>query len=287
MRPSRPSLLSGLFIIVLLVLTTACSPVTQANPAASCPSVNSPIPTVPASTTVPRAIPVFSYKVVNTYPHDRAAFTEGLVLDKGDLYEGTGLNGRSSLRRVELSSGKVLQSQALSPEYFGEGVTIWRDQIIQLTWKSHIGFVYDRASFQSRTQFTYPTEGWGLTQDGRHLIMSDGTATLHFLDPDTFTETGQIKVHDNNGPVVNLNELEYVCGEIFANVWKTNLIARIAPETGQVAGWIDLSGLLSSSERSQPVDVLNGIAYDAAHDRLFVTGKLWPKIFEIALVPRP
>lgn len=272
---------------MLTVLVAACSPVTQVEPVTSRASVISPIPTLPASPAAPGAIPVFGYQVVNTYPHDRAAYTEGLLFDNSVLYEGTGLNGQSSLRRVDLASGKVLQSQALSPEYFGEGVTVWHDQIIQLTWKSHVGFVYDKASFRLLKQFTYPTEGWGLTQDGKRLIMSDGTATLHFLDPATFTETGRIAVHANGVPVFNLNELEYIGGEIFANVWQTDRIARIDPETGQVVGWIDLTGLLGPADRQQPVDVLNGIAYDAEHDRLFVTGKLWPKVFEITLVPRP
>jgi glutamine cyclotransferase len=234
-----------------------------------------------------QAVPIFTYKVVNSYPHDRTAFTEGLVMDRGVLYEGTGLNGQSSLRQVDLGSGQVLQNLALAPEYFGEGVTVWDDQIIQLTWKSHVGFVYDKTSFKLLRTFDYPTEGWGLTHDDARLIMSDGTATLHFLDPDTLTETGRITVTDKGQPVVNLNELEYVRGEILANVWQTERIARIAPETGQVIGWIDLTGLLSPADRQQPVDVLNGIAYDAEHDRLFVTGKLWPKLFEITPAPRP
>ena len=208
-------------------------------------------------------------------------------MDNGVLYEDTGLNGQSTLRRVDLSSGKVLQSQPLSLEYFGEGITVWKDQIIQLTWQSHRGFVYDKTSFKLLKQFNYPTEGWGLTHDDAHLIMSDGTPVIHFLDPNTLQEVKKIEVRDARGPVVNLNELEYICGEIFANIWQTDRIARISPETGQVIGWIDLSGLLSAGDRVPPVDVLNGIAYDAAHDRLFVTGKLWPKLFEITLTPAP
>jgi glutaminyl-peptide cyclotransferase len=248
--------------------------------------VSSPAP--PVSAPGLPAAPNLTFKVVNTYPHDRAAFTEGLVVDGGALYEGTGLNGQSSLRQVDLESGKVLQSAPLGPQYFGEGVTTWNDQIIQLTWKSHLGFVYDRATFRLLKTFNYPTEGWGLTQDGAALIMSDGTSTLHFMDPVTFQETKRITVTDQGRPVVNLNELEYVRGEILANVWQTDRIARIAPETGAVIGWIDLAGLLSAAERPPSVDaVLNGIAYDAARDRLFVTGKLWPKLFEITLVPRP
>ena len=208
-------------------------------------------------------------------------------MDNGVLYEDTGLNGQSTLRREDLSSGKVLQSQPLSSEYFGEGITVWKDQIIQLTWQSHIGFVYDKASFKLLKLFNYPTEGWGLTHDDTYLIMSDGTPIIHFLDPNTLQEVKKIEVRDAYGPVVNLNELEYICGEIFANIWQTDRIARISPETGQVIGWIDLSGLLSAEDRVPPIDVLNGIAYDAAHDRLFVTGKLWPKLFEITLRPGP
>jgi glutamine cyclotransferase len=225
--------------------------------------------------------------VVNIYPHDRTAFTQGLVVDGGALYEGTGLNGQSSLRRVDLESGEVLQSIPLAAEHFGEGVTAWKDQLIQLTWKSRLGFVYDKATFQLLKTFNYPTEGWGLTHDGQSLIMSDGTPTLYYLDPVTLQETRRITVTDQGQPVFKLNELEFIHGEILANVWQTDRIARISPETGQVIGWIDLTGLLSEADRQQPVDVLNGIAYDAEHDRLFVTGKLWPKLFEITLVPGP
>jgi glutamine cyclotransferase len=229
-------------------------------------------------------IPVYSYNVVNTYPHDRDAFTEGLVFEDGVLYEGTGLYGNSSLRKVELGTGAVLQTYELPAEFFGEGITIYGDKIIQLTWQSNIGFVYDKNSFELLQEFNYSTEGWGITHDGTRLIMSDGTSTLHFLDPETFEEIGQLEVFDDDGTVTKLNELEYVQGEIYANVWQTDLVARIAPETGRVIGWVDLRGLLTAEDRSEPVDVLNGIAYDAATDRLFVTGKLWPKLFEIELI---
>lgn len=229
-------------------------------------------------------IPVYSYDIVNSYPHDHDAFTQGLVFDDGILYEGTGLNGRSSLRRVELETGDILQIRELSNQFFGEGITIYGDEIIQLTWQSHIGFVYDKNSFELLQEFTYSTEGWGITYDGTRLIMSDGTSTLHFLDPQAFEEIDHVEVFDNDGPVTKLNELEYVQGEIYANVWQTDRIARIAPETGRVVGWIDLGGLLSAEDRSQPVDVLNGIAYDTEADRLFVTGKLWAKLFEIELI---
>jgi glutamine cyclotransferase len=229
-------------------------------------------------------VPIYSYNIVNTYPHDPDAFTEGLVFDDGFLYEGTGLYGNSSLRKVELETGNVLQIHELSVEFFGEGITIYGDKIIQLTWQSHIGFVYDKNSFELLQEFNYSTEGWGITHDGTRLIMSDGTSTLHFLDPQTFEEIGQLEVFDDRGPVTKLNELEYVQGEIYANVWQTDRIAIIAPETGRVIGWVDLRGLLTAEDRSEQVDVLNGIAYDAATDRLFVTGKLWPKLFEIKLI---
>jgi glutamine cyclotransferase len=229
-------------------------------------------------------IPVYSYNIVNTYPHDRNAFTEGLVFEDGFLYEGTGLLGNSTLRRVELETGDILQIRELPAQFFGEGITIYGDNIIQLTWKSHIGFVYNKNSFELLQEFNYSTEGWGITHNGTCLIMSDGTSTLHFLDPQTFEEIGQLEVFDDDGPVTKLNELEYVQGEIYANVWQTDRIAIIAPETGRVIGWVDLRGLLTAEDRSEPVDVLNGIAYDAATDRLFVTGKLWPKLFEIQLI---
>jgi glutamine cyclotransferase len=229
-------------------------------------------------------IPVYTYNIVNTYPHDRDAFTQGLVFEDGVLYEGTGLYGNSSLRKVQLETGSVLQIYELPDQFFGEGITIYGDKIIQLTWQSNIGFVYDKDSFELLQEFNYSTEGWGITYDGESLIMSDGTSTLHFLDPQTFEEIGQLAVFDNHGPVTRLNELEYIQGEIYANVWQTDRVARIAPDTGQVIGWVDLRGLLTAEDRSEPVDVLNGIAYDANNDRLFVTGKLWPKLFEIELI---
>ena len=229
-------------------------------------------------------IPVYTYQVLNTYPHDMSAFTEGLVFEDGVLYEGTGLYGYSNLRRVELETGKVLQIRELPSQYFGEGITIYKNKIIQLTWKSHLGFVYDKYNFKLLQEFNYPNEGWGITYDGNCLIMSDGTSILHFLDPETFEEISQIEVHENNIPVTKINELEYVQGEIFANIWLTERIARINPLTGQVTGWIDLKGILSPEDRSEKVDVLNGIAYDAKNNRLLVTGKFWPKLFEIELI---
>jgi len=229
-------------------------------------------------------IPVYTYQVLNTYPHDQTAFTEGLVFEDGVLYEGSGLYGHSNLRRVELETGKVLQIRELPNQYFGEGITIYKNKIIQLTWKSNLGLVYDKSNFELLQEFNYPTEGWGITYDGNCLIMSDGTSTLHFLDPETFEEIRQIEVYENDVPVTKINELEYVQGEIFANIWLTERIARINPLTGQVTGWIDLKGILSPKDCSEKVNVLNGIAYDIKNDRLFVTGKFWPKLFEIELI---
>jgi glutamine cyclotransferase len=229
--------------------------------------------------------PIYGYRVKNSYPHDRAAFTQGLVFEDGYLLEGTGLHGRSTLRRVELETGKIIQFRGLPVRYFGEGITIFDGRIVQLTWQARTGFVYDRNSFALREKFHYPTEGWGLTHDGNRLILSDGTDILYFLDPGTFEQIGKLRVVDHQGAAVTrLNELEYVKGEIFANIWQTDRIARIAPDTGRVTGWIDLAGLLNRQGQIPPVDVLNGIAYDEAGDRLFVTGKLWPKLFEIELI---
>lgn len=232
----------------------------------------------------PSSAPVAGYRVVHVFPHDPQAFTQGLVYLDGFLYEGTGLNGQSTIRKVRLENGEVLQMQKLDAQYFGEGIAVFGGTLFELTWQSGIGFLYDRASFQRKGSFTYRGEGWGLTHDGRRLIMSDGSAYLRFLDPATQKELSRLQVTDGGKPVVNLNELEYVKGEVFANVWQMHRIARISPTTGRVAGWIDLKGLLSARE-AQGVDVLNGIAYDASGDRLFVTGKLWPKLFEIRVTP--
>jgi len=231
--------------------------------------------------------PVAGYQVVKVYPHDRNAFTQGLQYVDGFLYEGTGQHGRSGIRKVKLETGEVVQHQPLDSKYFGEGIAVFGDTIVQLTWQSEIGFVYDRKTFKQLKTFTYPGEGWGLTHDGKRLIMSDGDTRgqLRFLDPATLKETGRLVVRDGGQPVDDLNELEYVRGEILANVWQTSRIARISLKTGEVTGWIDLTGLLDPREAAG-TDVLNGIAYDAAGDRLFVTGKLWPKLFEIKIVAR-
>lgn len=230
-----------------------------------------------------RAAPVHGYRVVNIYPHDPEAFTQGLIFQDDALYEGTGLEGRSSIRKVRLETGEVLRIRRLDPELFGEGITAWDDTLVELTWQSGVAFVYDRATFRPLRRFRYTGEGWGLTQDGKHLIMSDGSASLRFLDPRSFREVKRIIVRDAGQPVMHLNELEWVRGEILANVWQTDRIARISPSDGRVRAWVDLRGLLDRHDAAS-VDVLNGIAYDAARDRLFVTGKLWPKLFEIKFV---
>jgi glutaminyl-peptide cyclotransferase len=234
------------------------------------------------------AIPVYGVKVVRVYPHDRTAFTEGLFYLNGWLYESTGQGVRPAVRKVDLATGKVVQGRDIAPVFFGEGIVAWQGRLIQLTWQNHIGFVYDLKTFAPLGSFTYPGEGWALTTDGRRIIMSDGTPQLRFLDPTTLKETGRrLTVTADGVPVKNVNELEWVKGEIYANIWMTNRIARIDPASGKVVGWIDLSGLMSPHEVGDDPDaVANGIAYDAEHDRLFVTGKLWPRLFEIRLARR-
>ena len=244
----------------------------------SCLNGYSDIKPAPA---IPQPVPVYSYKVVNTFPHDRAAYTQGLAFDKGILFEGTGGYGSSALRKVDLESGKVLHEYKLPARYFGEGITFYKDTLIQLTWKSNTGFVYDINSFNLLREFSYPTEGWGITYDGNRIIMSDGTPNLYFLDTEKFNTTGYVVVHDKNGPVNRINELEYIKGKIFANIWGSDNIAVIDPGDGNVTGWIDLSGLLDAGYCDNFTDVLNGIAYDAEADRMIVTGKRWPLLFEI------
>jgi glutamine cyclotransferase len=228
---------------------------------------------------------LMTYEVVQAYPHDAGSFTQGLIFEDGIFYESAGLYGESSLRKVALETGEVLQQVDLAGMYFAEGLTDWDDTLIQITWQEHVGFVYDKGSFAQVGTFEVATEGWGLTQDGERLIMSDGTATLFFLDPETFAVLDTVTVTDQGQEIVNLNELEWVDGEVFANIWQTDDIVRIDPETGEVVGWIDLSGLLPPEERSPETNVLNGIAYDPEANRLFVTGKLWPRLYEIRLVP--
>jgi len=236
-------------------------------------------------------VPEYTYEIVHTYPHDPKAFTQGLFYLDGVLYEGTGLPHESSIRKVKLETGEVLQRRDVPGEYFGEGIINWKDKLVELTWQAQAGFLYDLATFAPRGEFQYPGEGWGLTQDGKRIIMSDGTAQLRFWDPETLKETGRLTVTDEGQPVKNLNELEWVKGEIYANIWQTNRIARINPKTGKVVAWISMAGLADaegffSGQQDGATDVLNGIAYDAQHDRLFITGKRWPKLYEIRLVKK-
>jgi glutamine cyclotransferase len=256
-------------IVVAALAAFACGPVSQAG------------------------VPEYGYDVVHVYPHDPTAFTEGLFYLNGFLYESTGVEGSSSVRKVKLETGQVLQEHDLPEAYFGEGIVKWKDKLYQLTYTTEVGFVYDFNTFEEKSEFHYPGQGWAFTTDGKKIYM-DGTRTVNaevsapeirIWDPETLRETGVIKVTDQGQPVENLNELEWVKGEIFANIWQTDRVARIDPKTGKVVGWIDLSGLLSPDDR-RGADVLNGIAYDAEHDRLFVTGKRWPKLFEIKLVEK-
>jgi len=229
------------------------------------------------------ATPVQTYKIKNIYPHDSSAFTQGLVYRDGILYESTGLHGRSSVRRVTLETGSILSQTSLLPEFFGEGIAVFGDRIYQLTWTTGVGFIYDKKTLGLLQEFRYGIEGWGMTHDGKSLIVSDGSATLYYWDPKTLREVKRLLVTDGGTPVKNLNELEIVEGEIYANIWQQDRIARVSPETGKVLGWIDLKGLLSPKDRRGGEDVLNGIAYDPEKKRIFVTGKLWPKLYEIEI----
>jgi glutamine cyclotransferase len=230
--------------------------------------------------------PEYTYTVVNVFPHDPAAFTQGLVYKDGYFYEGTGLNGKSSLRKVRITTGEVVQRADLAQEFFGEGIAVVGDEVLQLTWTGEVGFVYSLRDFRFLRQFSYQGEGWGLAGSGSEVYMSDGTDEIRVLDGRTFREKRRIKVRDGSRPVTELNELEIVEGEIYANIWQTDRIARISPQTGKVVGWIDLTGLLDARYRQNPDAVLNGIAYDSVKKRLFVTGKLWPKVFEIRVEPK-
>jgi glutamine cyclotransferase len=243
------------------------------------PSGPNASPTPTASSNQPKA---YTYTVVNTYPHNTSAFTEGLVFDKGVLYESTGLNGASSIRRVNLITGAILQQVNLAEQYFGEGIAIVKDSVIQLSWQSGLGFIYDKNTLTLKGNFTFVGEGWGLTYDGNKLIMSNGSSTLTILDPSTFKQTVAVNVVDNGKALTNLNELEYVNGDIYANIWMQQKIAIINPQTGQVKGYIDLSSIYQPQGLD---DVLNGIAYDQTTGRLFVTGKNWPNLYEITIKP--
>jgi len=228
--------------------------------------------------------PVYGYKVVKTYRHDPEAYTQGLIFDNGFLYESTGLKGQSSLRKVKIETGEVLKSLMLPEEIFGEGIVLFNNQIIQITWQNHLGFVYEKETFNQIQKFNYPMEGWGITTDGKQLIISDGTEVLYFYETETYTETATLDVYDNNGTVKQINELEYIKGEIWANIYQTDRIARIDPNTGKVLAYIDLKGILPQSDVTTETDVLNGIAYDPKTDRIFVTGKKWDKLFEIKVL---
>lgn len=228
-------------------------------------------------------VPIYGYEVVHAWPHDPGAYTQGLVFHDGKLLESTGQVGRSSLRRVELETGKVLQKVDVPEPYFAEGITLLKGKIYQLTWQHQLGFIYDAWTFEKIGKFNYQGEGWGLTNDGQSLILSDGTNRLRFLDPENFQVRKTIAVFDGSMPAIEINELEYVQGEIYANIWHADRIARIDPQTGRMVGWIDLTGLLARGEVHDEEAVLNGIAYDETNGRLFVTGKLWPKLFEIRL----
>jgi len=234
----------------------------------------------------PSPTPEYTFRIIHTFPHDSTAFTQGLAWRDGFLYEGTGLKGASSLRKVRLETGEVVRRLDLAPDLFGEGITFYKNEIVQLTWLSEKGFVYAADDFRLLRQFSYQGEGWGLAANDRsnEIFMSDGTAEIRVLDGGTLTEKRRFTVRDGAKPIDQLNELEYVEGEIFANVWQSDRIARISPQTGQVLGWIDLTGLLGPMYRREGGAVLNGIAYDPIHKRLFVTGKLWPTVFEIRLL---
>jgi glutamine cyclotransferase len=271
---------------LLLFLTISLgAPGCRSGPGTNAVSVNGPGNSNSAATPAPAAekVKTYGYEVVNFWPHDREAFTQGLVFHEGALLESTGQQGFSSLRRVELKTGKVLQKIDVPRQYFAEGLTLFGGKLYQLTWQHQRGFLYDPANFKQVGEFRYDGEGWGLTHDGESLILSDGTSQIRFIDPQTFEVRRTINVRDGGQAVRELNELEYVKGEIWANVWHKDRVARIDPRTGAVVGWVDLKGLLAAGDVRDPEAVLNGIAYDEAGDRLFVTGKLWPKLFEIRL----
>jgi glutamine cyclotransferase len=260
----------GLLAVLLSFAAIDC----QTSPTADLPAKNS---------SDKRTVATSGYEVVHVFPHDPGAYTQGLLVHNGQLLEGTGQVGRSSLRRVELETGKVLQKVDLPAPYFGEGITLLKGKIYQLTWQEHLGFIYDASTFEKLGTFAYQGEGWGLANDGQSLILSDGTNRIRFLDPDDFRIRKTITVLDGHAPVTEINELEYIQGEIYANIWHADRIARIDPQTGKIVGWINLTGLLPGGEVHDEEAVLNGIAYDEAGGRLFVTGKLWPKLFEIRL----
>jgi glutamine cyclotransferase len=284
-----------LAVVPIILLLVGCDKTPSAHNADATQTNFSVVLPAPASNQEPATTnsaattptPIYSYEVIITYPHDRSAFTQGLVYLDDTLLESTGLNGQSTLRRVDLKTGKVLKQVEVPNQYFAEGLALLNGKLFQLTWQNQKGFVYDLESFKLEKEFSYTGEGWGLTTDGQSLIMSDGTSQIRFLDPVTFEVKRTINVQDHGQPISRLNELEYVKGEIFANIWTTDFVVRIDPATGNVLGAIDFRGLLTPEDRQANTDVLNGIAYDPAGDRLFVTGKFWPKLFEVRLKPKP
>ena len=289
-----------ILIVAIVLIASALTFLNNQRPITNVSTTPTPTPTStlkPTSSATPSSTDIsttqYTYNIENTYPHNTNAFTEGLVYSNGYLYESTGLLedssgnilGPSSLRQEDLATGNIIQQTNLSLNYFGEGMTIVNNTIIQLTWQTNIGFIYDKNTFTQISNFTYATEGWGLTYNGSQLIMSDGTDNLYFLNPTTFQRTGQVQVHDGEKSVVNINELEFVNGDIYANIWLTNKIAIINPQTGQVKAWIDLTGLPGPINPNAD-SVLNGIAYDQQNNRLFVTGKEWPNLYQIKLIPQ-
>ncbi len=264
----------------------------QTAPAEASPSESEAPKPAPTDNAEPPAqpqgpqVPHYRYKVIKTYAHDANNFTQGLVYQDGFLYEGTGLYGRSILIKRDFESGQIVKQTRLPDRYFGEGITLFGDRIVQLTWRSRAGFSYDKETFRQIGTFTYDSQGWGLTHDGKRLILSDGTATIRFLDPNTYAETGRIQVRDEGRPIRQVNELEYIDGHIYANIWPTDYIAIIAPQSGRVTGWIDLTGLYTPPPNNNNNIVANGIAYLPETKHLLVTGKRWPKMYEIVLVPQ-
>jgi len=283
-KTSKILLLFSLWAL-LAVSLSACG--VTAAPTATVTPTNTSTPTIPPSATPKGAVPTYTYRVVQRWPHDTSAFTEGLAFADGKLYESDGLNGKSSVRIVELQTGSIEKKVDLAAEYFGEGLALLGGKLYQLTWKNQKGFVYDEGSLEKTGEFSYQGQGWGLAQDGSSLVMSNGSNVIAFIDPQTFRVQRTIRVFDRGIPVVNINELEFIKGEIYANVWLTDRIARIDPVSGDILGWIDLSGLRPAETLKDKEAVLNGIAYDAANERLFITGKRWPTLFEIKLEDKP
>jgi glutamine cyclotransferase len=270
--------LAALGLTLLLGCSNSSEVVNGATPA--------PSPAVKAAATPQTASPAplnLTYRVIKSYPHDPKAFIQGLIVRDGVFYESTGLNGKSSLRKVDISTGAVLKKVSVPDKYFAEGLDEMGGKLYQLTWQANVGFIYDKNTFEKVGEFHYDGEGWGLTDDGTDLILSDGTNNIRFLDPKTFEVKRTIAVFDGLTPLKNLNELEYIDGIIYANVWQTNSIVQIDPKDGRIIAWIDMTGILPESERTN-ADVLNGIAYDAAKKKLYITGKLWPKVYEVELI---